>query len=253
MRDEDSTMSNRTFLDHHRALRLLSALIGLSATLGACTYTGTEVVTASVPEDYRLRHPIAIEEANRSVVIFVGQARGGLSALQRADVIGLAQTWVREGTGAIVADVPVDTPNARAAASAFREVKAVLAAAGVPSRGITVHHYHPDDPRTLATIRLSYPKIAAVAGPCGLWPEDLGPSVLDGRYSENKEYYNFGCATQRNLAAMIDNPSDLVQPRPETPPYTARRTEAFEKYRKGDTTTTTYPEADKAKLSDTGK
>ena len=32
---------------------------------------------------------------------------------------------------------------------------------------------------------------------------------------------------------MIDNPSDLVQPRPETPPYTARRTEAFEKYRKG--------------------
>jgi pilus assembly protein CpaD len=55
------------------------------------------------------------------------------------------------------------------------------------------------------------------------------------------------------MAAMVDNPSDLVQPRPETPAYTVRRTAAFEKYRKGNTTTTLYPEADKAKLSDTGK
>jgi pilus assembly protein CpaD len=70
---------------------------------------------------------------------------------------------------------------------------------------------------------------------------------------ENKDYYNFGCANQRNMAAMVDNPSDLEQPRPETPSYQARRTTSFEKYRKGTTTATSYPEADKAKLSDTGK
>jgi pilus assembly protein CpaD len=253
MRDEDRTMTNRTPVDRHRTLSLLSALVGLSVALSACTNTAGEVVTAGVPDDYRLRHPIAIQEADRSVVIFVGHARGGLSASQRADVMGLAQIWVREATGAIVADVPVDTPNARAAASTFREIQALLAAGGVPPRGITLRHYHPDDPRTLATIRLSYPRIAAVAGPCGLWPEDLGPSIENPGYSENRQYYNFGCAYQRNMAAMVDNPSDLVQPRPETPAYTARRTEAFEKYRKGTTTTTNYPEADKAKLSDTGK
>jgi pilus assembly protein CpaD len=44
-----------------------------------------------------------------------------------------------------------------------------------------------------------------------------------------------------------------VQPRPETPPYTARRSVSFEKYRKGTTTATVYPESDRAKLSDTGK
>ena len=246
-------MTIRTPADRHRTLRLLSAMVGLSAALGACTNTTGEVVTASIPDDYRLRHPIAVQEADRSIVIFVGHARGGLSAPQRADVMGLAQIWVREGTGAIVADVPVDTPNARAAASAFQEVRALLAAGGVPPRGITLRHYHPDDPRTFATIRLSYPKISAVAGPCGVWPEDLGPSILNSRYNENKPYYNFGCANQRNLAAMIDNPSDLEQPRSETPAYTTRRAEAFEKYRKGDPTSTVYPEADKAKLSDTGK
>src|SRR5229473_2990246 len=239
-------------LDRKRAVRMAGALVGLALALGACTHTD-EVLTASVPDDYRLRHPIAIQEADQSVVIFVGHARGGLSAAQRADVMGLAQTWLREGTGAISADLPVGTPNARAAADSFREIQALLAAAGVPPRGIVVRHYHPQDPRLMATIRLNYPKISAVAGPCGLWPEDLGPSIKNKSYSENKSYYNFGCAYQRNMAAMIDNPSDLVQPRSETPAYTTRRTEAFEKYRKGNPTTTTYPEAERAKLSDTGK
>jgi pilus assembly protein CpaD len=238
--------------DRKRAFRLAGALIGLAVTLGACKHTG-DVTTASVPDDYRQRHPIAIQEADRSVVVFVGHARGGLSASQRADVMGLAQGWLREGTGAISIDVPVDTPNARAAADSLREIQATIAAAGVPPRAVNVRQYHPEDPRHMAAIRLNYPKISAVAGPCGLWPEDLGPSIHNKTYFENKQYYNFGCANQRNLAAMVDNPSDLEQPRPETPPYTARRTAAFEKYRKGTTTATTYPESDRAKLSDTGK
>jgi pilus assembly protein CpaD len=245
-------MTAKTPVDRNRVFRMAGALVGLAVVLGACTHTGDEV-TSSIPDDYRQRHPIVVQEADRSVVIFVGHARGGLSASQRADVMGLAETWLREGTGAIIVDLPVDTPNAAAAADSFREIQSLVAAAGVPPRGITVHRYHPDDPRQMATIRLNYPKISAVAGPCGLWPEDLGPSIKDKGYFENKDYYNFGCAYQRNMAAMIDNPSDLVQPRSETPAYTARRTEAFEKYRKGNPTTTLYPESDRAKLSDTGK
>jgi pilus assembly protein CpaD len=240
--------------DRNRALRLGLALLGLSIALGACTTTGEVTTVGSVaPNDYRLRHPIAIQEANQSIDVFVGNSRGGLSASQRSDVMGLAQTWLREGTGAINADVPTGTPNARAAADTFREIRAMLGAAGVPPRGIIVRNYRPDDPRQLATIRLNYAKITAVAGPCGVWPDDLGPSINNPGYLENKPYYNFGCAYQRNMAAMIDNPSDLVQPRSETPPYTARRVNAYEKYKKGNTTATTYPEADRAKLSDTGK
>jgi pilus assembly protein CpaD len=247
-------MTTKSPVDRHRSLRIGAALAGLSIALGACTLTNDVTTVGSVaPNDYRLRHPIAIQEANTSIDIFVGNSRGGLSASQRTDVIGLAQTWLREGTGAINADVPTGTPNARAAADTFREIRATLAAAGVPARGIIVRNYHPDDPRQLATIRLNYAKIAAVAGPCGVWPDDIGPSANNPGYLENKPYYNFGCAYQRNMAAMVANPSDLVQPRSETPPYTARRVNAYEKYKKGTTTTTSYPEADKAKLSDTGK
>jgi pilus assembly protein CpaD len=240
-------------VDRNRAFRLAGALLGVAVALGACTHTDQVATTASMPDDYRQRHPIAVQEADQSVVVFVGHARGGLSASQRADVMGLAQTWLREGTGAINADLPVDTPNERAAADSLREIQALLGAAGVPPRGLVVRRFHPEDPRLMAAIRLSYPRISAVAGPCGLWPEDIGSSSKNKSYFENKEYYNFGCAYQRNMAAMVDNPSDLVQPRPETPAYTPRRNVAFEKYRKGATTATTYPESEKAKLSDTGK
>ena len=245
-------MTARTFLDLGHAVRVAGALVGLAAALGACTYTDRGTV-ASIPDDYRLRHPIAIEEANHSIVVFVGRGRGGLTPEQRADVFELARSWMHEGTGVISADVPVATPNARAAADSLREIHSMLLAAGVPQRGVVVRRYRPENPRHLAAIRLSYPKFKAEAGPCGTWPEDLGPSIHNPSYFENKEYFNFGCAYQRNMAAMVANPSDLVQPRPETPPYTIRRSAAFEKYRKGTDTTTTYPEADKAKLSETGK
>ena len=68
-------------------------------------------------------------------------------------------------------------------------------AGGVPSNGIATRPYRPADPRPLPPIRLSYSKIAATAGPCGLWPDDLGPNIDNPLYNENKQYYNFGCAT----------------------------------------------------------
>ena len=243
----------KTTEDRFRKSRIALALTGLSVMLGACNTTGDVVTTQTVPTDYRMRHPIAVQEGTRSIVIFVGKARGGLSAPQAADVMGIARDWVREGTGSVVVDVPIETANSRAAAATYHEIRAVLGSGGVPSRAIVQHPYRPEDPGLLPTIRLSYSKITAVAGPCGLWPEDMGPSIVDPGYNENRPYFNLGCATQRNLAAMIDNPADLEQPRAETPAYTARRDIAFERYRKGMTTTTNYPEADKAKLSDTGK
>ena len=105
-------MTTRIPLHRFKALRTLGALLGLSTALGACIPHTTEVTTSSI--DYRQRHPIAVTEADRSIVVFVGHARGGLSGSQRTDVMGLAQSWVREGTGAVIVDVPTDTSNARA-------------------------------------------------------------------------------------------------------------------------------------------
>jgi len=229
----------------------LITVIAYAMMLAACS-TDRELITPA-DVDYRLRHNIAITEGPHSIVLFIGSSRGGLNGEQRADVLAFANSWRREATGGVLIDLPSGTRNEVAAASALREVRAILTAAGVPPSAVGVRPYRPADPSKLATMRLNYPTLVAQAGPCGLWPEDLGPSIKDRGYIENKPYYNFGCAFQRNMAAMVEQPSDLLQPRPETPAYTARRTEGFDKYRKGTSTSTIYPEAEKAKLSDTGK
>lgn len=244
-------VSSKARAGRMRPLTVL-AVVGLAAFVAGCQHTREPDVTDAIPTDYRQRHPIAIQEMDRTVEVFVGSARGGLTAEQQADVVGLARVWQQEATGGIIIDVPEGTRNARAAESALREIRSILGAAGVPGRSIVIRKYRPQNPAQLATIRLNYPRIAADAGPCGQWPEDLGPS-RNRIYIENKPYWNLGCATQRNLAAMVENPSDLVQPRPETAAYTARRTQAYEKYRKGVATSTQYPESTQAKISDVGK
>ena len=228
------------------------AAIALAAALGACTHRQDDV-TASIPYDYRLRHPIVIQEADRTIEVFVGSRRGGLTATQRADVAAFGQSWLHEGTGGVVIDLPTAAPNAYAASQTLKEIQSILAAVGVPPHGIKIREYRPVSPQQLATIRLNYPKMVADAGPCGTWPEDLGPTFRNPIYLTNRPYWNLGCAYQRNMAAMVANPSDLVQPRPETAALNRRRTVVLEKYSKGEATTTQLSESEKAKLSDVGK
>jgi pilus assembly protein CpaD len=207
--------------------------------------------TGSIPSDYRARHPITIKEKDRALTLFVGAGRGGLTPMQRAEVLAFAQTWKREATGGVTIDRPTGTPNERAAHDTTKQILSILTGAGIPNHGIGVKPYHPADGQG-AVLRIRYPQMVAQAGPCGLWPDDLGPSY-DLKHFDNQPYFNLGCATQRNLASMVENPADLVQPRGETPAYTGKRSTGIDKWRKGESPATTYPDTNKGAISDLGK
>jgi len=234
------------------ALAVRAALVGACAILVCGCNTDNQVAgVPDVPTDYRLRHPITIGEADHTLEVFIGSSRGELNPTQRAEVTEFAQTWKREATGGVVVDLPVGTSNEHSAAEAMRAIRSILVASGVPANGLLVRGYHPPA-INLATIRITYPRIAAQAGPCGLWPEDIGPS-FNRNYFENQPPWNAGCATQRNLAAMVNNPADLVQPRAESPAYEERRTTVIEKYRAGNATATQDQTSSSAKISELGK
>lgn len=231
------------------ALRLLAAG-SVAVMLGACNQT-SRVAQAEYPTDYRQRHPITLKEGERTVEIFIGRNRGGLTASQRADVLSFARAWRHDAMSGIIIDVPRGGAIDHAASDSMREVHSILAASGVPRNAVYVRSYRPP-PAALASIKINYSKLVAEAGPCGQWPKDIGPSI-DSDSMQNRPYWNLGCATQRNLAAMVDNPADLVQPRGEGPAYNARRTVAIDKYRKGEHPSTTYTGYDAGKISDLGK
>ena len=231
------------------ALRAL-AVVGLATSLAGC-YTQQIAQQPPYPDDYHERHPISLKEGEKTIEIFVGRNRGGLTPSQRADVLSFAQLWRRESTSGVIVDVPRGGLIGHAAADSMREVQSIFAASGVPSNAVYVRTYKPSS-STLASIKINYTKVVATAGPCGLWPHDLGTS-LDAADTENRPHWNLGCASQRNLAAMVDNPADLVQPRGETPAYAARRSVAIDKYRKGESPSSKYDGYDSGKISDLGK
>jgi pilus assembly protein CpaD len=51
----------------------------------------------------------------------------------------------------------------------------------------------------------------------------------------NRNGHYWGCATQNNLAAMMQNPRDLKGPRGWSPRDARRRDAVWDKYIKGDT------------------
>jgi pilus assembly protein CpaD len=233
-------------------LALRAAFVAGCALFVCACNTDQQVAGApDVPFDYRLRHPISITETQHNVEIFVGSNRGELNSSQRAALVEFAESWKHEATGGVVVNVPVGGSNQRAAAEVAPAIHAILTAGGVPANGIRMRAYH-SPPGTLATIHVIYPKIGAQAGPCGLWPEDIGPSA-NRSYFENAPPWNQGCATQRNLAAMIDNPADLVQPRADGPVYEMRRTNVMTNYVKGGDTTTKYQANESARISELGQ
>jgi pilus assembly protein CpaD len=233
-----------------RAIMRGLQVAGCALMLSGCY--GAHDTTDSIPVAYRARHPITVKESDHTVEVFIGASRGGLTPFQRADVLAFAQAWKREATGGILIDLPSGTANEIAAADAAREIRSILAAAEIPLYAINTRSYQPENRNAVATVKLNYAKITAEAGPCGLWPADLGPTY-HASYNDNKPYWNFGCATQRNLAAMAENPADLVQPRGETPAYTARRTVVLDKYRKGEPTGAVSTNSDQGKIGNVGK
>jgi pilus assembly protein CpaD len=228
------------------------AMTACAAALSGCYSRPPHEITASVADDYRQRHPITVREGIRTVQLFVGSRRAELTGGQRADVLAFANTWQRESAGGVVIEQPIGTPNAASAVHAVQQVRSILAAGGIPLQSVNVRPYRPADTHQLATVKLSYPAMVASAGPCGMWPRDLG-ATWDRSHNENTEYWNFGCAAQRNLAAMVENPADLVQPRGAGPTYSGRRTTVLDKYHRGESTQTVDPSADKGKISDLGK
>ena len=233
-----------------KSLSLALAFAG-AALLGGCQTSSRVDIAQSMPDDYRVRHPIAVREKVQSLTLFIGSNRSELTPSQRAELLAFAQSWRREATGGVVIDLPVGGSNERAAADALREIQSIIVASGVSPQAMVVRNYRPGD-RTLGPVRITYPKIAAQAGPCGVWPEDIGPS-FNRNYFENQPMHYIGCASQRNLAAQVADPADLVQPRSETPALASRRNTVTEKYRKGEPTATQSPDANKGKISDLGQ
>lgn len=200
--------------------------------LGGCVTTDRVVTDKIISDDPRLRHPIAVIEAPETLDIFVGPG-GRIDNRTAGQIREFGTNAGRTGLRPIVVQLPVGASTSGGARAALPAIRRLLAQ-GSAHGYVDVGSYPIGDPRLASPVRLSYQTIKAkVTSRCGEWPRDLASgSSIDGW--ENEHYWNYGCATQSNFAAQIDDPRDLVHQRAEEPSDVAMRTRAITNIRKGE-------------------
>jgi pilus assembly protein CpaD len=239
-------MPNAKRQDEAGMMRVL-ALACLGLPLAACG--ADRAVTGSLyPTDYRQRHQIVLADAPRTLDVFMAGKDGSVDPRQREDIIGFAREYKTSGKGSMTALVPTGPKYDAMAAHTLDNVRRALGQGGLGGGYLSVATYRPDDPTVTAPIRLSFTKFQAkVASQCGTWPDDLGISSGPETW-KNRPYWNFGCATQSNVASQIADPVDLVRARPEGRIDTLKRLKAIDSIRQGKDPSTKY-DSEAAKTS----
>lgn len=204
---------------------LATGLVGLVMT-GCAAFQGNHVIVGSIPDDYRTRHPIVISEQEQAVDIPVASSDRGLTQSMRETVRGASDRYQSTATGTIQVMSPTGAPNSVAASLVSQEIVAILKKEGIPANRILTTRYPVSSPQDAAPIRISFLATTASTGDCGRWSEDM---LAEG--DENRNYKNFGCSSQNNLAAQIVNPGDLLGPRGMTSIDAERRGTVIESFR----------------------
>jgi pilus assembly protein CpaD len=214
--------------------RALLASAALLLALAACKPVDSRTVTGGVPDDYRVAHPISIEESVDTMDVPVGLNSQHLTGGIRANVQGFGLKFLNSRSAVIAIVVPQGSANARVAGWLANEIQDALIGAGVSPKSIELRSYRANRSEQTAPIRLAYARIAAKTAACGPWDESMMMK------KDNTNYAAYGCASQQNLAAMVDNPLDLLYPRVSTPSYAGRRQKVLDNYGQGTATKGDY-------------
>jgi len=207
--------------------RLLAApLIAATcaAALSACRIDdGSTDPTAAL--DYHDRYPIVLAEAPTTLDVF--PTGGRLDEISLATIHAFVERYREFGEGRIVILAPSNHRNNWAIA----EIRKALFADGM--RGMVVVGSYPNLNGSAAPVRLAFESLKAeVRAKCGNFPDDLA-SGDNVREWKNLPYVNYGCATQKMLAAQIDDPRDLARAREPGEPDVEMRLRAIQDVRKG--------------------
>lgn len=199
-----------------------SALLALS--LAGCTFPIAN--GADQLPQMNNRFPIKVEPQVASMVVPVGMD-GALQARDVDRVRAFAEIWKARGYG----QLSISAEGASAGDASLREVRALLAAANIPDASVRVSAQGSGQADKATSVVLTYMTDKAVAESCDAnWSENIGEEP------RNLPWRDFACASQQNLAALLEDPRDLIEPREQDPADAMRRGTVLDKYRKGEPT-----------------
>lgn len=208
--------------------RLPLFIIGVSA-LSACASVPPPPEGMAPTPTAADNHRIEVTQTSERMEVPVS-ADSSLSPGSRAQLRAFANNYLRYGHGALVLSTPSGSANSDAASILANQTRMSLVEAGVSYAAVAGSSYDASG-NNAAPIIVSFARYEAQAPDCApLWEQDLA------HQSNNQPWESFGCATNANLAAMVEDPADLLRPRDEDPRDSERRDTVMDAYREGEST-----------------
>jgi pilus assembly protein CpaD len=217
---------------------LRAAALASILAAGSCSVTNDG---SMISEDGIANHPIAVEPSYRELKVYFAGGAEGVSADDAVKFDEFLADYRAHGNGSLGISVPGGAPS-RAAITFFAER---AAATGISRDKILVstHDVANGDLR----VDVSYIAYTASTQACGDWSENLAFS------GDNLTPKNFGCSIQHNIAAMVADPRDLLQPRRFDPADANRAGTVITNYELGKSTPAEKTSDQSGAVSDVNK
>jgi len=220
---------------HFSKLLCVVTSVGALLLVSGCEHFGDERIredlyTGSLYKFAHTDHPIQVGRGSLFMAIPIGINDKKLSREKRDELTSFLHYYRDQGTGRLQIKMPSNGRYQRASRHVLSDMQHELERMSINPESIRAQKYSASG--AYPEIRLSFERYVATGPDCHGWNENLAQS------ENNKNAKSWGCATQRNLAAMVANPRDLKGPRGWAPRDARRRDAMWDKYIKGEEVST---------------
>jgi pilus assembly protein CpaD len=202
---------------------------------GSCTFHKD----ADNFDDPIANHPITVEPSYQSIK--VSYSGGALAPADAPKLEAFLNDYRQHGNGKIAISVPAGAGMQQTVVALANQINET----GISRDRILVATR--DAGTGGSQVELNYISYQAHTAACGDWSENLAYTA------DNRTASNFGCATQHNMAMMVADPRDLMEPRPMDGSNAARRQAVIGNYEAGKPTSSEKSADQKTSVSDIGR
>lgn len=204
-----------------------------TAILGAALLSGCMTQGDSYPP-MAMRNTVQIAESIERLELYARPDGLVLSARDEMAVGHFLQAYGQHGDGPIYINVPSGQSTAQGVTQTQGLIRRLLSQGGMGGAQIETGQYQTAMNRAAPTV-VSYRRLKTIPQDC----RHLGN--MTNTYT-NQPFDGFGCAFSANLAAMIEDPRQLLEPYALSPQDMKRRMQVYDKYILGENPASEHPD-----------
>lgn len=207
--------------------KLVLGCAAIALTLSACATPSPSFEPTSK------RNPITVAESIERLELYTRPNGLELSARDKLAVAQFLDGYRNSGDGPLYMNKPAGALSGIGTQQAEAVIRGLMRDSGIHPGAMQQGQYQ-SSPNSPAPVVISYRTLRAIPQKCGQW-DDLMDAYNDQPHS------GFGCFQSANLAAMVSDPRQLLEPYAAGNPNAQRRQVVYDKYIAGDLSAAEFP------------